>query len=329
MILNFGQAGTKQGKSLCKTNYDITEQLRKAGRCWPMLWSKYLILGLRTSPILDWIDDLRYVVDGAKAVLRWVPFCDGNAHGMLLLTTKEPVELHEALGYAHGVEVLMSLVPFCSHTIPNDFVLLPLPDTFEAGEFFTFEQVLQEARSEVAEFWGDITFFERDFKSGRIMSTDWLRTHGKLLCRFFDEDDFERSCSYLHKSIMDLGVDKCDWREKNYDQAFFRFVTIANAESAFLNAFKAVEAFVGEPSENRTEEKLRERLARRSISADEPVGYSTKRTVLEWILLNHPLRDSIAGHGIGRQKRPLTVAEIIELQAVARYLILASTRPSE
>ena len=124
--------------------------------------------------------------------------------------------------------------------------------------------------------------------------------------------------------MSELGVDVCDWRESNYDDEFYRFVSIANAESAFLNAFKTVETIVGEPSKNRTKVKISERLEEKEIDVDELVGYQgNKEAILDKIVKYHQLRDRIAAHGLGKMKRGLKMSEILDLQSLARHLLLA------
>ena len=103
-------------------------------------------------------------------------------------------------------------------------------------------------------------------------------------------------------------------------------MSISRAESAFLNAFKVVEAIVGEPSKNRTRQKLTQRLRGRGVDPEESVGYRFKDNLIDKVLKYHPLRDEIAAHGIGKIKRGLRLSEIIDLQSFARHLLLSSVK---
>ena len=102
----------------------------------------------------------------------------------------------------------------------------------------------------------------------------------------------------------------------------------ARVETAYQNAFKAVEAVVGEPSKDRR--KLRLRLTTRGINPDEMVGYNVygtkpaKDTILTKLIDMHQTRDKKAAHGKSNVPRTIGYCELRDKQELARYLILTN-----
>ncbi len=90
----------------------------------------------------------------------------------------------------------------------------------------------------------------------------------------------------------------------------------AAVESAFLEAFKAIEALAGEPGR---EERLRKRLTNMGIDPDEPVGYTEKLPIIQRIGQVRDTRDTKAGHGHRpKSVSPITYRELMNAQALAR-----------
>jgi hypothetical protein len=100
----------------------------------------------------------------------------------------------------------------------------------------------------------------------------------------------------------------------------------ALVETAYQNAFKAVEAIVGEPPKD--ERKLRLRLATIGINPDEIVGYNAYRTkpmkdtILKKLTDMHQTRDKKAAHGKSHIPRTIGYCELKDKQELARYLLL-------
>jgi hypothetical protein len=252
----------------------------------------------------------------------------GISHGMILISSSEALSLGEGLHYGHAIEALLPISYFCIKKLYADFSILPVKqEVFEKlKKPWQFIDILNECNSEIDDLYGHSEHFKIEFHSCTLEGLDWIESMTPYLKRYVIDSDFQRGCSYLFLSMWELGIDVCDWIDENYDQDFYRFVSISKAESAFLNAFKTIEAMVGEPSKNRTRQKLVEKLRTRGINSDESVGYRHKASVVDKILEYHPLRDQIAAHGIGKIKRDLKLSEIIELQSLARYLLFNSSQ---
>ena len=304
----------------------------------------FVLLGLKTGPVLgakypegfvSWphtfseSDDVSYRLVLTKEQERAGSEADKYlSHGMILISTKKDVELGEGLHYGHAIEALLPITYFCVAKIYDEFSMLPLrQESYERlARPWKFAEILDECRVEILDLYGDVSHFAHSYHSYTVESLSWVEHAIPYLKGYAVNNDFQRGCSYLFLSMWELGVDACDWREEEYDPEFYRFVSISKAESAFLNAFKAVEAIVGEPSKDRTRHKLAQRLRERKIDPQESVGYRVKEKLIDKIVKFHSLRDQIAAHGIGRTKKTLRLSEIIDLQSLARHLLLSSSK---
>lgn len=253
---------------------------------------------------------------------------DDFSDGMILISSKKPMELKEGFYYAHAVETLLPISYFCIGQIYEGFSVLPLSNRVckSLKKPWKYTEIVREYKEEILNFFGDLIDFEVSFCSCKCGTIDWIEYIVPYLKKYVIDPNFQRGCSYLFLSMWELGIDVCDWREENYDKDFYLFVSISRAEAAFLNAFKTVEAIVGEPSKNRTVKKLTQRLQEKGINSEISIGYRVKENIVDKIIKYHNLRDKIAAHGIGKIKRDLKLSEIIELQSLARYLLLKSAK---
>lgn len=101
----------------------------------------------------------------------------------------------------------------------------------------------------------------------------------------------------------------------------------ARVETAYQNAFKAIEAVIGEPPKD--ERKLKMKLLGASINPDEKVGYNLyemkpgKETILKKVVDMHQNRDKMAAHGKTITPRTIGYCELKDKQALARYILLS------
>lgn len=98
-------------------------------------------------------------------------------------------------------------------------------------------------------------------------------------------------------------------------------------ETAYQNAFKAIEAIIGEPPKD--VRKLRSKLLQDGINPDEKVGYDLygmkpgKETIIKKVLDMQQIRDKKAAHGKAITPRTIGYCELKDKQALARYTILS------
>lgn len=296
----------------------------------PHVWADYLVLGLRSrSPgLAEVVGDYIPFIDTADACLSWVPVENDPLlrDVMLAMRFRDPTPLHRAMQMAHQLETVDVLQNMCSQVL-MELSLLPLDN-------LTRTKPPPWTEREICEVCGRDWYLLNDFPlpvclgSCTLKPRNWPGDLKSVLKASLEHPEFERACSYLHESVVRLGWDVCDWREEQYNREFYRYVPIARAEAAFLNAFKAIEAVVGEPSKDRTQKRLRARMEALGVDPDSP--FVEGSTLVEKVLHYHSLRDEVAAHGVGRLKRPLMLSEIIELQLLARFLIVeGSPKPED
>lgn len=102
----------------------------------------------------------------------------------------------------------------------------------------------------------------------------------------------------------------------------------ARVETAYQNAFKAIEAIIGEPPRDRR--KLKMKLVSKGINPDEMVGYGlygmkpAKEKLIKKLVDMQETRDKKAAHGKTIEPRTIGYCELKDKQALAQYMILAS-----
>lgn len=112
----------------------------------------------------------------------------------------------------------------------------------------------------------------------------------------------------------------------NDPQTPFSQKDIVRAENALFNAFKAIEALIGEPP--RDSAKLRRKLSEAGVHPDEIVGWQRghlgpgKEPIMEKIYRLYETRDKRAAHAKIPRKAALTLYEIMDAQGCARAVLL-------
>lgn len=97
---------------------------------------------------------------------------------------------------------------------------------------------------------------------------------------------------------------------------------LVRAENAVLNAFKAIEAIIGDPPKN--DAKLRKKLIQVGVDPDALAGFSQYeelKSMSEKIRQYSYLRDKKAAHGRSRVNRRITYFEIMDIQTFAQAFI--------
>jgi hypothetical protein len=92
-------------------------------------------------------------------------------------------------------------------------------------------------------------------------------------------------------------------------------------ETALLNAFKAVEAIIGDPP--RDDRKLALRLRKWGLDPEEEVGYGSKKELAQMIRDANWQRDKKAAHG-STPSGDIRIVDMLEYQACARYIVIAA-----
>jgi hypothetical protein len=98
------------------------------------------------------------------------------------------------------------------------------------------------------------------------------------------------------------------------------------AERAVENAFKAVEALIGEPSKR--DDRLRQKLEDAGVDSDELIGWQwfsqgpPREPLLTKVKALHRARDKRAAHAKTPQRSPFTYYEIMDCQGCAQAVLM-------
>jgi hypothetical protein len=242
------------------------------------------------------------------------------------IQSSKQLSLQQAHHFAHAIEALSIIIPFCVEQTVSDLLhVTPLPESAigEQESGVSADNLARALSDQLWELFGGEDNFRTAYGTYKIESIEAAKRMRPFLTRYTTDPSFARGVSYLHHSMLEFGIDVCDWRDQDYDQSIGRYISTSKAESAFLDAYKVIEAIVGDPGKKNPEAKISSKLIERGFDPKKEGGYQYKRTILEQILLSSGLRDRIAAHGTSTHKRDLQVGEIIELQALARYLLLS------
>jgi len=264
--------------------------------------------------------------NGESVSFTWVAVLDEDRpalprqEAMLLLTSESGLSLHDALDLAHGVEAIDIVESFEPHMAPTSMSVLPVPIQLPVP--VTRASLESKLRPQVRYWFGSTSRFRDAFGSYVVSPGDWLADRRTLFQAYISDRRYRLACTYLYDSILELGFHASDWADEGYSPEFDRYVNVARSESAFQNAYKAVEALIGEPGKDRTHKKIRERLIAIGVDPDLPVGYVEKRPITERVMAHHKTRDTVTAHGSGKKRR-LRLPDIIDLQALARELLVS------
>jgi len=141
------------------------------------------------------------------------------------------------------------------------------------------------------------------------------------------EEDVFDATSFYQASISDfcfLGDDI--WEVLSDDlSAPFSSAERSRAENALLNAFKAIEAIVGDPPKD--ERRLRQKLREAGIDPEEPVGYQwggagpPKEPIIVKVGRMSSARDKRAAHARTGVDRTITYYELMDSQGCAQAVL--------
>lgn len=247
-------------------------------------------------------------------------------HAMILIEAPRgtSLQLYEALNLMHALHAALSIAHFCITRVDREYSLLPLADSLlSIRPPWHLQAIVSQSEPLVGILFSSIEEVELLFGSYHLESIEVLKGIMPLLGKAILDSKAHLAMSYLFESTKQLGWDVCDWREERYDPEATRYVSVGAAESAFQNAYKAIEAIIGDPGKDRSDRKIKTRLQATGLDPFESVGYLVKEPLLERFERYYRMRDSIAAHGSGKKKRPLKMGEIIDLQAMARHILLS------
>jgi hypothetical protein len=154
--------------------------------------------------------------------------------------------------------------------------------------------------------------------SADVVEAAWARAPA-----IFAHEELYRAVTFLMASQDDFWVAPGQINEARGDEELVARVGREQTamENALQNAFKSVEAVLGDPPSD--DRRYFAKLRAIGVDPAEPVGYGSKRPVHEWIREMARARDKRAAHG-STTPRALSVAELLEFTSCAQFIVCSA-----
>ena len=157
---------------------------------------------------------------------------------------------------------------------------------------------------------------------GSVHMPEWVLAEvWRILPAILDEDLFNAAHFYQAsvKEYCFLG-DDIDEVLAEPDRIPASHHDRARAENSLQNAFKAVEAVIGDPPKD--DARFLGKLKGVGINPSEMIGYEKKEPIPEKIRKMNEARDTKAAHGKTPPGRSITYYELMDFQACTRHVVL-------
>lgn len=220
------------------------------------------------------------------------------------------------------------LNPLYAPEVPIAFPV-PLAKLGKHGEI-AFEQLVEEdAQKDYEDRYSEFglrVFFGTTY---RLLADEIARVWEILPTLLLDSHLFDAAHFYW-ASVHEFGFTGDSIREvlDNINATPVSRIALVRAENAIQNAFKAIEALVGDPPKD--DERLRGKIKAAGLDPDEQVGWDipeyglARQSILEGVRKLARIRDVRAAHARTRANRRITCFDMMEAQRLALHFILAS-----
>jgi len=215
-----------------------------------------------------------------------------------------------------------------SLAVVNDIGLEEAPMAIK----FPQNKINEDGKLKIKDMQGDEGFgIEQYFRLNRAVGvpSEVLSRVWQIVPAVVNNQSFMDAASFYRESIMNIWIPDDTISELMVDGDIpISNVEKANVETAYHNAFKSIEAIIGEPPSDRR--KLGMKLVKQGINPDEMLGYELyymkpgKEKLLEKLLDMQKTRDKKAAHGKTTHPREIGLCELKDKQALARHIILKS-----
>lgn len=204
---------------------------------------------------------------------------------------------------------------------------VPFDKLSEDGQI-TFNHLLEEdAQKDYKERYGESGLFHL-FGIGYILLADEIAVIWKIVQALLSDSHIFDAAHFYWASVHEFSFLGDGVREVIDDINAIpvsRYV-LSRAENAVLNAFKAIEALIGNPPQD--DGRLRKRIEAAGLDPDEQVGFSgyglTPGSIFDKVRKLSRARDKRAAHGRTAAKHAITYYEIMDAQQLALTFIFAS-----
>lgn len=252
----------------------------------------------------------------------------GNHHFVFTLRNGERDDAC-AQRCAEAIQATLTLV--YEPSLLKPLAVLRVPRSLAECNFVTFE----ELRADCAPVGRQYPLNDWELRiavgSGSLLPGEVLATVFDFLPATTMSPYFE-AVHYYEASTSDYSIDGASIAEvlSNISDGPVSKADATRAEDAVQNAFKAVEALIGEPPTN--DEKLRRKLKEIGVNPEEPAGLQwhgkgpEKEPLTKKVRTLQALRDKKAAHAKTRRGAPLTYHDVMDAQGCAQTIVLIAVQ---
>ena len=238
-------------------------------------------------------------------------------------------ELAQRFADAAMATVILVSGPFVPPDVPIAFAV-PLAKLGKQGEI-AFDQLVEEdGQRENRDRYGEVGL-QVHFGTWRQMLADEIAQVWELLPALLLDSHIFDAAHFFWASIHEFVFLGDTVREvlDDINATPVSRIALVRAENAIQNAFKAIEALIGDPP--RDDERLRGKIKAAGLDPDEQVGWDipeyglARQSILERVKKVSRMRDIRAAHARTGANRRITYFEMMEVQRLALHFVLAST----
>jgi hypothetical protein len=245
------------------------------------------------------------------------------------LRFSKPVAYEIAHRYASDFRAIVSAREMNDPFLGEETVVLPL-DANLAGDAPILYSALNSLPRHILEYiLEDPDFLSLKLGTHDIVGQEYWLKQVPLWQTAMNNPALRLAANYLRESILSWLPDMERWMANGYSLEYDEPMEVARSEQAHWNAFKAIEAIIGDPGKDRTGKRLRERMTTRGIDLQAPWGTSDSGDIADAVIATMGLRDPIAAHGCGKDKRPLRAGELLDAQSLAHAILVRAVSAAE
>ena len=138
------------------------------------------------------------------------------------------------------------------------------------------------------------------------------------------ENKIFRALTFLRTSYQEVYLSPGDRWHRPSSGPPISAVDAASFESAFQNAYKAIEAIVGDP--NKDDRRFENQIRAAGLDPSARIGWEEKASLFGKIRSMTVARDKRAAHGSTPRQQPIEIGELMDWQECARFVVYCAAQ---
>ena len=248
---------------------------------------------------------------------------------MPCLRFTEPVTHEVAQRYASDFRAIVCAEEMYDSFPYEETIVLPLEANLAGDAPILYSELNSLPHHILAYILGDPDFVSHYVESHACRQQGWWLDCVPSWQAAMNDPAFRLAANYLRESILSLLPDMERWMADGYSRDYDEPMEVARSEQAHWNAFKAVEAILGDPGKDKTGKRIRERMVTRGLDPRAPWGTSGSSDIADAVIATMKLRDPIDAHGWGKEKRPLRAGEVLDAQSLAHAILVRAVNAAQ